>query len=450
MPSQVYLSTTLRFKAPGTDKVWGAAVIVNGSHTQARYVAAWGAYGEEISSKAQPVETLDAAVKRLSKMNAAKKAKGYVEHLYVPMTEFFDQQVVEAPAAPMTLSFEPTPDTTTCGYCALAPTSAQNFWETRCSICGYQAEDHDNDHPHGSVGTSVCKQFSQTPAKWAELGWKPGAQNQQSTEPVHVAARCPTCVSFEEKKKGSLNVDKLYALACLDCDRTIGAHRRDQPHSSLDWSCKTPVFPPEAYTLMGIQQQPPQTSTTVEYSECPNCVVNTTWQDTSKMLDFYRDFTCQRCKGLVAIHAPDHPHERKGYCEGAIYPPDAYKRAGLAPKANKPRQAKTETPEFKLPDLPCDCSHWLNTHATHGEMLESGVELDGRACLVMTCRCEAFRRTCGECKEVTMTTLRHKATCLAGLREKMMLEPTAVPIIRPRYWREQRKIGHLLLPDDDF
>lgn len=104
-----------------------------------------------------------------------------------------------------------------------------------------------------------------------------------------------------------------------------------------------------------------------------------------------------------------------------------------APKGNFGVEAAPAVPG-KLLDLPCDCTHWLNVHAT--KALDPNI-----GCLVSTCNCEYYRRSCLECFEITRNQWRHSATCVTGRREKPKQQEDQLPA------RQPRRISHLL-PDD--
>lgn len=463
---QVYLSRLLRYADFKSDKVWGGAVLYDEKTQLAQFVSAWGKYGATLQHKRQIVQTLNDAKYRFAEEVDSKLNKGYADHFSPPLSDlFYDLAAMplngtQAATPPPKAVAQPVDQA--CGWCQIVSSQGISpaLEAARCTVCKREAIHHVIQHPHGNPTPPFCKQFSLSPTEWAKLGWNPA---NWFHEPKAVSApgqssSCLQCAVIYAAINGDKKLQAIssayFAMHCVECNASLSAHAGGHPHW-LDGGCAKVKIPAQAYELAGWPFEAPADAE-IDPSHCPNCIVNKLFE-IAKRHEFYDNFTCERCNDVVGMHGDTHPHRRGKACAGLRFGPGAYVFANLTPPGQskilkpKAKRQETEDPNFKLPDLPCDCSHWLNTHATQGELLDSGIELDARACLVMTCKCEAFRRTCPECREQTRTVLRHKASCLAGLRERMMLEPaTGVPIIRPRSWREQRSISHLLLPDDDF
>jgi len=150
-----------------------------------------------------------------------------------------------------------------------------------------------------------------------------------------------------------------------------------------------------------------------ELADCELCAAQS--KEPEENTDLMR-VHCE-CGVKAGIHGWLHPHSRNTLCSGFV-------------RIAEPITAEPNAPELPLLDLPCDCGHWLNVHAAPGEMTL-------RSCLLSTCSCEFYRRTCSECGEVTRTAWRHAVNCVRGKFErKGTTEREAT--------RAPRRISHLL------
>jgi hypothetical protein len=118
------------------------------------------------------------------------------------------------------------------------------------------------------------------------------------------------------------------------------------------------------------------------------------------------------------------------------------------PDLSKEKKTKPKSP-IPLPDLPCTalvCGHYLNSHATKTQTSEVG----GRICLVVTCKCEQYRRMCDECGFTSVNTWTHSSKCVTGKKELALATSKDKPAITPPtiYVRQPRRIMHLISDDD--
>jgi len=258
---------------------------------------------------------------------------------------------------------------------------------------------------------------------------------------------CKFCQVYSQNETGTTPRIEWNATKCAFCKTTAGHHTPKHPH----WASDCPMF---SWLPM-----PKELPTAQAASNCEFCASRSLLGPDEKA-----DWLEQVCKcGILrGLHAGMHPHGRKGCATFAL--PDCELCAAQAktpeenvelmkvicqcgakaavhgwvhPHSQSPCKgfarlvsAEPNAPELPLADLPCDCGHWLNVHAAQGEIAL-------RSCLLITCSCEFYKRTCSECGEVTRTTWRHASSCARGKFERKGTHGKEAI-------RAPRRISHLL------
>lgn len=476
------------------DRRWGAAISRDGN--QFRCVSAWGPSGGKLQHKVQEPVSAGEADDRFEKTHWAKVKEGYLPNLDLALEARLQALCAEpfpkpgemtnltigdlnniaklsqkmsaslSTGGPILVGGEGLKSATSdsCGFCNVRD---YGEWEkfrklAICTLCSGVAHLHGTAHPHRWTQRN-CTQFSHTPNQWATWGWPPNSVivKQQANK----ANGCQFCI------RQATDVDRpsLHVLPCKACGIRAGMHAGLHPHREIK-GCQGFVFP------------------NAESPECPNCILNSSQYTASQRQDIYDLYKCVRCSEVIGGHSVKHPHIEDysdPKCPGVVFPPAALAKMGLArtcefcdhlkvsvkepfwqvlcqcglranqhvgPKHPHPsgghhgvtcngfvRKASGVVVPEVLADLPCDCRHWLNVHATQSEDTGSN-----RFCLVSTCGCSYYRRTCEECSEVTRNAWRHLATCITGMRERLTSgDAKPLPIIG----RQPRSIADKLLDD---
>jgi hypothetical protein len=419
-------------------KVWAQAWNQNGANST--YATFWGPFSGPYQHKTHTLHSADMAARVITECNA-KLSDSY--KLHAPLYEFrkyvekiadqFDKleinnltidqinSIAKANAQPVVALSGAEQH---CNFCQVYSqhelgTVQRLAWnETKCAYCKLRAGQHTPQHPHDA---GSCPAFSWLPepvanekptcdfcsgvksisgssrTQWFANSCQCGAPRVLHAV-LHPHGRGTQCSGFSLKTaecnfcsklndlKGSER-DAWLADMCT-CAKSRGRHAGVHPHR-FSPSC-------QAFSLA---------------SNCELCAAqkNDPVDNEQLMLAI-----CE-CGVKAGVHGWEHPHHNFG-CSG-------FSRRPLPVEAT----AQPNAPELPLLDLPCDCGHWLNVHATPGTL---------RMCLLATCKCEFYKRTCTECGLLTRTGWRHTANCVRGKFERKgkEVEQTRAP----------RRISHLL------
>lgn len=468
---------------PGSKaNVWGAALIVD-SDKQFRYVSAWGKRGGKLDYALGLPESATTAKSLFQATRAEKCAAGYTyDYDYLGLSILFDEIAqkltsMEKAEAKLVKELSTSSSTAvypeTCGYCYFKDRpSTDPFWNAVCTICGTSARfGHTETHPHYGTPKSKCAQFSQTPDQWGALGWWPGMLKMQALfvpKPIWTPKNvdeehCPGCIVRSPANSNNNKLKHAFGtVMCTDCGRGLGLHEFSHPHPpspGFEGDCAFMSFPLEAYGLVGLKEPEPLKIAEPEDGtdpDCPLCVVNKRTNISQSARRSFYELECLDCGIDLDYHSRSHPHTWAG-CGGVQLPGIAYSKAMLKtpgqsvpPPSATTRRGAAESKPVDLPNLPCDCEHLWSYHASHAEILASGIELASCECLLITCRCREYRHTCPDCGETTRREIRHKSTCLTYERSQLLADPSGAQSTRRlRHQRLPRRISHLLLNEDD-
>lgn len=466
-------SCELAYRDATSNKIWGAALVRNPKTGLYHYVAAWGKPTGKLQSITRPVGSKWKAEKEYELQRDKKIGEGYwpevSQHLRdiliahagkiqtsqepiaapKPKASIFDTGVFVAPAQ------TDSAPVAKCGYCALwsdQPAQIGAFWNAICTICKEPARLHESGHPHNRTSEHysppACGQFSLTPQQWADYGWnvvfglqKPTVASVTPSAPLASgqADKCLLCFGIYHGFFGSQKHAAFCATSCTSCGATIAQHKRAHPHDMSMADCKQATFTDEAYAILGVTPGMFDLSKAASHEQtCPTCAVHMqSGAEADELAAALYAMRCEKCSRRIGEHVYEHPHSLFNSCSETLHPLKAYIHTGTLPTPLID-VLKDEAPEIlpapalKLLDLPCNCEHLLSLH--HGPLV----------CLVATCKCEAYRRTCAECGETTRMTLRHTSSCMTGLRERLSAEPTQPPV------RSDFKAPRKLTLADDF
>lgn len=292
-----------------------------------------------------------------------------------------------------------------------------------------------------------------------------GQINQMAKQAAQPIADTVTGCGFCALKKRPSS-DPWWKAPCTICSkRPWSGHAAMHPHKGAyeeNKYCTQFSLTPTQWTsygyqpgkgLVGSDQWVSQLPDEAVVDGCPMCVIYNRYPYGASLREELNSESCRSCKQQLRAHGGWHPHKAEWCsCTGAVFTGVAYGLAGISMptrmRIEEITVVKPDPIDADLANLPCDCEHLLSYHTAKEELLASGITLSANACLLVTCHCESYRRTCKECGELTRTRWRHKESCLTGLREKL-LYGDAQPITKARYVRQPRQIGHLLLPDDE-